>query len=84
MAVVQNHGILRLMRDIVYVRTALESLMKENNCIIVVLSWVRLEYITGLGPDNTEFQSAWSLSRLGGSCAIIVQAGIQDTGQQLY
>ena len=30
--------------------------------MIVVLSWVRLEYITGLAPDNTEFQSAWSLS----------------------
>ena len=88
MAVVQNHGILRLMRDIVYVRTASESMMKENNCIIdciiVVLRWVRLEYITGLGSDNTEFQSALSLSRLGGSCAIIVQAGIQDTGQRLY
>ena len=32
------------------------------HCMIVVLSWVRLEYITGLAPDNTEFQSAWSLS----------------------
>ena len=32
------------------------------HCINVALSWVRLEYITGLAPDNTEFQSAWSLS----------------------
>ena len=36
-AVVQNHGILGLMSDMVYGRTALDSLMKENHCIIVSL-----------------------------------------------